>query len=107
MIDAKTVHAQMMQDDPEYAREYEALDEEFAFIRKMILARKRAGLSQAEVATRMGVSQPRVAKIESGSNISLDILKRYAKATGSALVIDFAVSKNEQNSSPETNRNRA
>lgn len=107
MIDAKTVHAQMMQDDPEYAREYEALDEEFAFIRKMILARKRAGLSQAEVATRMGVSQPRVAKIESGSNISLDILKRYAKATGSALIIDFAVSKNEQNSSPGTNRNRA
>lgn len=95
MIDAKTVHKQMMQDDPEYAREYEALEEEFAFIRKMILARKRAGLSQADVARRMGISQPRVAKIESGSNISLDILRRYAKATGCALVIDFAVPSTE------------
>ncbi len=96
MIDAKTVHAEMMQDDPEYAREYDALEEEFAFIKKMILARKRAGMSQADVARRMGISQPRVAKIESGSNISLDILRRYAKATGSALVIDFATPANER-----------
>lgn len=44
MIDAKTVHAQMMQDDPEYAREYEALEDEFADTEKMIRARKRAGI---------------------------------------------------------------
>lgn len=98
MIDAKTVHAQMMQDDPEYAREYDALEEEFAFIEKMIQARKRAGMSQADVARRMGISQPRVARIESGSNISVDILRRYAKTTGSALVIDFAVPANERQS---------
>lgn len=98
MIDAKTVHAQMIQDDPEYAREYDVLEDEFAFIKKMILARKRAGMSQADVARRMGISQPRVAKIESGSNISLDILRRYAKATGSALVIDFELPTNEKRS---------
>ena len=96
MIDAKTVHNQMLEDDPEYAREYDALEQEFAFIKKMILARKRAGMSQADVARCMGISQPRVAKIESGSNISLDILRRYAKATGSDLVIDFAVPVNER-----------
>jgi len=96
MIDAKTVHARMMQNDPDYAREYDALEEEFAFVKKMILARKRAGLSQADVARRMGISQPRVAKIESGSNISLDILRRYAKATNSALVIDFALPPKER-----------
>ena len=94
MIDAKTVHAEMMQDDPEYARECDALEEEFAFIKKMILARRRAGMSQSDVARRMGISQPRVAKIESGSNVSLDILRRYAKATGSSLVIDFALPAN-------------
>jgi DNA-binding XRE family transcriptional regulator len=96
MIDAKTIHAQMVQDDSEYAREYEALEKEFAFIKKMILARKRAGMSQADVARRMGISQPRVAKIESGSNISLDILRRYARATGTDLVIDFAVPASER-----------
>jgi hypothetical protein len=39
----------------------------------------------------MGISQNRVAKIESGSNISLGILRRYAKSKGSFLVIDFAL----------------
>lgn len=107
MIEAKKIHERHMQDDPEYAREYDALEEEFALINKIILARKRAGLSQADVAGRMGISQPRLAKIESGSNISLDILRRYAKATGAVLVIDFAVSKNEQSSSPGTILKRA
>lgn len=96
MIEAKKIHERKMQEDPEYAREYEALEEEFSFLRKMILARKRAGMSQADVARAMGVSQPRVAKIESGSNISLDILRRYAKATGSNLVIEFARCSDEQ-----------
>lgn len=96
MIDAKTIHEQMMQDDPEYAREYDALEEEFGVIRKMIQARKRAGMSQADVARVMGISQPRVAKIESGGNISLEILRRYARATGSDLVIDFAVQGEER-----------
>lgn len=95
MIDAKTVHAQMLQNDPEYVQEYDALEQEFTFIKKMILARKRAGMSQADVARRMGISQPRVARIESGSNISLDILRRYAKATGTDLVIDFAMPVND------------
>jgi len=96
MIEAKMIHERHMQDDPEYAQEYEALDEEFVFMKKMILARKRAGMSQADVAQRMGISQLRVAKIECGTNISLDILRRYAKATGSNLVIDFAVPDNER-----------
>ncbi|KAF5054183.1 hypothetical protein DSECCO2_390660 [anaerobic digester metagenome] len=63
MIDAKTVHVQMAQDDPEYAREYDALEQEFTFMKEMILARKREGMSQDDVARRMGISQSRVAKI--------------------------------------------
>lgn len=89
MIDAKEVHERMMRDDPEYAREYDAMEEEFSIAQAMIRARSRAGLTQADVAQRMGISQPRVARIESGSNVSLDILKRYAAATGSKLMVDF------------------
>lgn len=96
MIEAKKIHERKMQENPDYAREYEALEEEFSFLRKMILARKRAGMSQADVARAMGVSQPRVAKIESGSNISLDILRRYATATGSNLVIELTQRSEEQ-----------
>jgi len=89
MIDAKEVHERMMRDDAEYAREYNALEEEFSIAQAMIQARSRAGLTQAQVAERMGISQPRVARIESGSNVSLDILRRYAAATGSKLTLDF------------------
>lgn len=54
MIEAKKIHELKMRNDPEYAREYEALEEEFSFLRNMILARKRAGMSQADVARAMG-----------------------------------------------------
>lgn len=53
-------------------------------------------MSQADVAQCMGISQSRVAKIESGFNISLNILRRYAKATCSNLVSDFAAPVNER-----------
>lgn len=47
----------------------------------LILCRKNAGLSQAEVATRMGISQSAVARIESGErNPQLSTLRRYAHA---------------------------
>jgi hypothetical protein len=42
-----------LQDDNVKA-EYEALEPEFSLLRDMLKARKEAGLSQAEVAARMG-----------------------------------------------------
>ena len=80
---ARDLHERMMSDNPEYRREYEALEEEFALIAALLDARSKAGLTQAQVAERMGVKQPVVAKIESGrSNVSFDTIKRYAHATG-------------------------
>jgi len=96
MIDAKEIHEQMMREDAEYAREYDALEEEFSIAQAMIRARGRAGLTQAEVAKRMGVSQPRIAKIEAGTNVSLDILRRYAVATGSKLKLDFQAGQEQE-----------
>jgi transcriptional regulator with XRE-family HTH domain len=80
-IDAREVHERMMRDDEEYRREYDALEEEFQLMSQMLQARSNAGLTQAELAERMGISQPAVAKIESGRNLSLRTLKRYAAAT--------------------------
>jgi len=89
-IKAKDLHEQAMRDDPEYRREYEALEEEYNLIEAMLDARQKAGLTQAQVAERMGVKQPVVAKLEGGkSNVSFDTLKRYAKATGTKVKIDF------------------
>jgi transcriptional regulator with XRE-family HTH domain len=67
---------------------YEALEDEFSLASQLIAARARAGLTQAEVAERMGTSQSTVARLESGgAQPSLSTLKRFAKATGAQVRI--------------------
>jgi DNA-binding XRE family transcriptional regulator len=61
------------------------------------LARRRLdlGLSQTEVAARMGTSQSTVARIESGSSdLRLSTLGRYARALGTS--ISYHVGSGEQ-----------
>ena len=70
--------------DPEVKREYEALAPEFEFSVELLRARLRAGLSQAELAQRMGTSQSAIARLESGQTLpSTKTLLRFAEATGS------------------------
>jgi len=70
--------------DPEVRREYEALAPEFEFSVELLRARVRAGLSQAELAERMGTSQSAIARLESGQTLpSTKTLLRFAEATGS------------------------
>ena len=53
--------------------------------------RKRAGLTQAEVAEAMGVTQQRVSAIENGSVAELSTLADYIRALGGELkvIADF------------------
>jgi transcriptional regulator with XRE-family HTH domain len=70
--------------NPEVKREYDALEQEFAIASELIRARARAGLSQAELAERMGTSQSAIARLESGQTLpSTKTLIRFAEATGS------------------------
>lgn len=86
-IPAKKVFAEWRK-DPEYIREYEALEQEFALASAVIGARVRAGLTQAELAERMGTSQSAVARLEGGrARPSVATLEKLAKATGSKLRI--------------------
>jgi len=73
---------------------YDALEDEFAVLDALLRARRDAGLTQAEVAARMGVSQPVLARIESSINSrkhspTLATLRRYAEACGKKLVIQM------------------
>ncbi len=75
-------------EDPKTRAEYEAMENEYAIARELIAARTRAGLSQAQVAERMGTSQSTIARLESGRTLpSLRTLDRYARATGSRTVV--------------------
>ena len=80
--------------DLKFAVAYDALDDEFTALAALLKARKDAGLTQAEVASRMGVSQPVLARIESSLGNrehapSLSTLRRYATACGKRLVISI------------------
>ena len=90
MIDSRELHKKWMK-DPKYRAEYEALAPEYELADKMIRARKKARLTQADVAERMGTTQSVVARIESGKRPpNFETLERYAKATGTTLRLSFA-----------------
>ena len=77
--------------DPDYLREYETLDSEFALATALIRARADAGLTQEELASRMGTRQAAVARWEGGKVMpSTRTLSRLAVATGTTLRISFA-----------------
>lgn len=89
MTRLKTLHKNWMK-DPEYRKEYDGLEEEFALASALIEARSRAGLTQEELAERMDTSQSAIARMESGRvTPSGTTLKRFAQATGTRLRISF------------------
>jgi len=74
--------------DPDVKREYDALAPEFEIAAELIRARLRAGLSQAELAERMGTSQSTIARLESGQTLpSAKTLLRFARATQSKVTV--------------------
>ena len=76
--------------EPKYRKAYEALEEEFALASAVMDVRNPAGLTQEELARKMGTTQPVVARLESGrTRPSMRTLERLAKATGSRLLISF------------------
>ncbi|CAN5873305.1 helix-turn-helix transcriptional regulator [soil metagenome] len=78
--------------DEDVKSEYERLEPEFSLYREMLSARKGAGLSQAEVAARMGTKAPAVTRLESSLTTgrhspSVETLRKYAEAVGCRLEI--------------------
>jgi transcriptional regulator with XRE-family HTH domain len=79
---------------PGVKAEYEALGPEFELLRQMLGARTKAGLSQADVAARMGTQAPAITRLESSLSSgkhspSIGTLKRYAEAVGCELQVKF------------------
>lgn len=84
------LHSEWMK-GPAYQAEHEALEEAFALGGAVIRARASAGLTQGQLAERMGTKQDVVARWEGGKVLpSTRTLARLAKATGTRLRISFA-----------------
>jgi ribosome-binding protein aMBF1 (putative translation factor) len=76
--------------DPEFKAAYESMANEFELASAVIAARAVAGLTQEELADRMGAKQSLVARIESGDqNTTVKTLFRVAEATDTHLKITF------------------
>jgi len=70
---------------PDVKKAYDALAEEFSFIDEVLKARTASGLTQSELATRVGTTQSAIARLESGTpkhSPSILTLQRYARAMG-------------------------
>lgn len=68
--------------------EYDGLNDEFRFLDEFLKARAAAGVTQAEVAERIGTTQSAVARLESGGgkhSPSIATLQKYAHALGCRL----------------------
>ncbi|WP_408598036.1 helix-turn-helix domain-containing protein [Limnohabitans sp.] len=91
MTKPQMTHDQMvkkMLKNPEVNREVDRLNkEEFGILDQILAARKAAGLTQAQIAERMGTKAPSVARLESSlasgkHSPSLSTLRKYAQALG-------------------------
>jgi transcriptional regulator with XRE-family HTH domain len=91
MVTHKELVRKMLK-NPIVKAEHDALAEEFALLDELFKARRRAGLTQAQVAARMGTKTPAVARLEGGGGSlrhspSVATLRKYADAVGCQLQI--------------------
>ena len=73
---------------PDVREAYEAMRPEFEIARAIIEARTAVGLTQEDLAARMGTSQSYVARLESGRTMpTMRTWLKIAKATGTRPVL--------------------
>ena len=76
--------------DLEYRAEHDQTQPAFDLMKALLRARVDSGLTQQEIADRMGTTQSAVARIEGwSSNPSVNTLRKYADATGTRLRVSF------------------
>jgi len=70
------------------AEEYKKLGPRYRLISQLIESRLKKGLTQEQLAKRIGTRQSAIARLESGnSNPSMAFLEKITEATGSRLII--------------------
>ncbi len=79
-----------LMENPEFAKEYEAIQPEMDVVRAIVEARSSLNLTQKELAEKTGINQADISKLENGTrNPTVNLLKRLADGMGMALKIEF------------------
>jgi transcriptional regulator with XRE-family HTH domain len=66
----------------EVKAEYDLLASEFELIDALLSMRKKSGLTQEEIAQRMGTQKGNISRLEKGGNPSWQTIQNYAHACG-------------------------
>ena len=79
---------------PGFTQAWDALEEEYAALETLLSARKTAGLTQEQLADRMGTTKSAISRLESSlrnekHSPSFATLKKYANACGKKRVVQF------------------
>ncbi len=83
-------HKKQLIKDPEFKKEYEALEPEYRLAAALIRLRLAKGLTQAQLAALLNTKQESIARLESGSSLpSLSTVKRVADALDAELEISL------------------
>jgi transcriptional regulator with XRE-family HTH domain len=94
----------------EVKAEFKALSDEFALLDEFLKARAAQGLTQAQVAEKIGTTQSAVARMESGHgkhSPSLATLSKYAQALGCKLEVRLVRSARQAKNLTGHSNNRA
>jgi transcriptional regulator with XRE-family HTH domain len=84
---------------PDVKAEYDGLGEEFAVLAEFLKARAAVGITQAEIAQRIGTTQSAIARLESGRgkhSPSLATLQKYAQALGYRVELKLVQNKEDK-----------
>ncbi len=83
-------HKKRLLKDPEFRKEYEALEPEYRLAAGLIRLRLEKGLTQEDLARLLNTKQESIARLESGSSLpSLSTIKRVADALDAELEINL------------------
>ena len=92
--------------DPGFARRYQKAGEAWEVALQLAALRKKAGLSQKELARRVGTSQQQISRLESTSyeGHSLSMLRRVAEVLGAKVHIDIQLSERPKHTTVAENK---
>jgi ribosome-binding protein aMBF1 (putative translation factor) len=88
-LDFKTFREEILK-DPQIKAEYDRLQPEYALIQAIIDVRVQKGITQKELAQKIGTKQSVISRLESGrANPSVSFLKKLARGLDSHLEVKF------------------
>ena len=98
MSDLQDFIERQLAEDPNFRREWERSEPLYGIIGDVLARRSELGLSQAQLAERMGKKQPSVARFEAGNaeNPTLSFLQALADALDAELTVRLHPKQNAQ-----------